>query len=59
MLISQGGNELQLKNHLKAAINIGITKEELFELVLQSYIYNGFPKAISAFKALQEVTEGI
>lgn len=59
MLISQGGNELQLKNHLKAAINVGITKEELFELILQSYVYNGFPKAINAFKVLQEVTKGI
>lgn len=59
MIISQGGNELQLKNHMKAAINVGITKEELFELVLQSYVYNGFPKAINAFKILKEITYDI
>ena len=59
MIISQGGNELQLKNHMKAAINVGITKEELFELVLQSYVYNGFPKAINAFKILKEITDSI
>lgn len=57
MLIAQGGATNQLKNHMLGALNLGITRDELFEVVLQSYLYNGFPKAIAALKVLKEVTD--
>ena len=59
MLIAQGGAPQQLKNHMLAGVNQGIQIEELLEIVLQSYLYNGFPKAIQAYKVLQEVADSI
>lgn len=57
MLISQGGADEQLYNHYLGALHVGITQEELLEVVLQSSIYNGMPKAIQAYKTLQKVLE--
>lgn len=54
MLIAQGGAPDQLRNHFRGALNLGITPEELREVVLQASLYNGFPKAIQAMKVLQE-----
>lgn len=55
MLVAQGGAENQLRNHFLGALNLGIKKEELMELILQSSLYNGFPKAIQAKKLLNQV----
>ena len=57
MIISQGGADEQLKNHFMGALNVGVTKEELLEVILQSALYNGFPKAIKAMKILKQITE--
>lgn len=59
MLISQGGVDEQLYNHFLGALHLGITREELFEVVLQSSIYNGMPKAIHAYKTLQKALEAL
>lgn len=58
-LIAQGSCELQLENHMKGALNLGITIDELFEVVLQSYLYNGFPKAIQSYKVLKKIADSI
>lgn len=55
MLIAQGGADLQLKNHFRGAIHAGLRPEELHEIIIQSALYNGFPKAIKAEQLLQEV----
>ena len=57
MLIAQGGADEQLRNHFMGALNVGVTKEELLEVILQASLYNGFPKAIKALKILKHVTE--
>jgi 4-carboxymuconolactone decarboxylase len=45
----------ELVIHLRGAINNGVTREELKEVLLQSAIYAGVPAANSAFKIAAEV----
>lgn len=55
-LIAQGSPELQLRNHFLGALNVGITNEELIEIILQASLYNGFPKAIKALNVLKSLS---
>lgn len=55
MLTVLGGREPQLKVHLGASLNVGITGRELEELILQTVPYAGFPTAINAMNALKQV----
>jgi len=50
-------HEQEFRMHLKAALSIGITREEIQEVLLQAAIYCGVPAANSAFHAVQEVFE--
>jgi alkylhydroperoxidase/carboxymuconolactone decarboxylase family protein YurZ len=47
----------ELRIHLKAALSIGVTREEIQEVFLQAAIYCGVPAANSAFHAADEVFE--
>lgn len=49
------GNLPQLEVHLQAALNVGITRQELDELVLQVAPYAGFPRAMDALRTLDRV----
>jgi 4-carboxymuconolactone decarboxylase len=45
----------ELRLHLRAAFNNGVTRDEMKEVLLQSAIYCGVPAANSAFHAAEEV----
>jgi 4-carboxymuconolactone decarboxylase len=47
----------ELRMHLRAALNNGVTREEIREVLLQTAIYCGVPAANSAFHLAQEVLE--
>lgn len=47
--------EDEFKLHIKAAVNNGLTKNEIKEVILQSAIYAGVPAANSAFHWAQDV----
>ena len=47
----------ELRLHLRAALNNGVTREEIREVLLQTAIYCGVPAANSAFHLAQEVFE--
>lgn len=47
----------ELRMHLRAAINNGVTREQIREVLLQTAIYCGVPAANSAFHLAQEVLE--
>ncbi|MDB5764680.1 MAG: pcaC [Herminiimonas sp.] len=47
--------EEELKLHLRAAANNGVTRDEIKEVLLQTAIYCGVPAANSAFHMAQEV----
>ena len=54
MLIALNRGE-EFRLHLKAALSIGISREEIQEVLLQAAIYCGVPAANSAFHAAEEV----
>ena len=47
--------EAELRLHLRAAANNGVTREEIKEALMQAAIYCGVPAANSAFHMAQEV----
>ena len=47
--------EHELKLHLRGALNNGLTKDEIKEVLLQTAIYCGVPAAVVAFRAAREV----
>lgn len=47
----------ELRMHLRAALNNGVTREEIREVLLQTAIYCGAPAANSAFHLAQEVLD--
>lgn len=54
-LVTLGTAPLQLKSHIKGALNVGCTKAEIVEAILQMSVYAGFPKAMNAMYAAKEV----
>jgi 4-carboxymuconolactone decarboxylase len=53
-LITQGALE-QLPFHVHAALNVGLSPEEIIELVMHCAGYAGFPKACGALNVIQTV----
>jgi len=45
----------ELKLHVRGAINNGLTKDEIREVLLQTAIYCGVPAAIDSFRGAKEV----
>src|SRR5437016_8381136 len=45
----------ELRMHVRAALNNGVTRDEIREVLLQTAIYCGMPAANSAFHLAQEV----
>ena len=55
MLTALGGREPQLRLHLGAALNVGLSPQEIEEIIIHTVSYAGFPTAINAMRLLQEV----
>ena len=49
------GRTDELKAHLAGALNLGITREELIEVLMQTACYAGVPAAVGALNAAAEV----
>ncbi|ASJ55424.1 4-carboxymuconolactone decarboxylase [Brevibacillus formosus] len=45
----------QLKVHINGALNVGWTKEEIMEIMMQMAVYAGFPAALNGLNAAKEV----
>ncbi len=56
MLVALNRGE-EFRMHVEAALSIGVTREEIRELLLQAAVYCGVPAANSAFRAAEEVLE--
>lgn len=54
-MLSALGKEHELKLHLNGALNNGISKEQIREVLLQVAIYCGVPAAVVAFRCAREV----
>jgi len=57
-LTAMGNAAPQLKVHVQAALNVGVTKEEIVEIMMQMSAYAGFPAALNGLAAAREVFAG-
>jgi 4-carboxymuconolactone decarboxylase len=49
------GREEELRLHIRASRNTGVSRDEVKEVLLQAAVYAGVPAANSAFRIAQEV----
>ncbi|ADF51634.1 Carboxymuconolactone decarboxylase [Zunongwangia profunda SM-A87] len=54
-LAAMGNVEPQLKVHINAALNVGVTSEEISEIMILMSVYAGFPSALNGTLALKDV----
>ena len=54
-LTALGNATPQLKVHLHGALNVGCTREEVVEVIMQMAVYAGFPAALNGLFAAKEV----
>lgn len=54
-MISALNRPHELRLHLRGALNNGLSKEEIREVLLQMMIYCGVPAGVDSFRAAQEV----
>ncbi|MBB5018307.1 4-carboxymuconolactone decarboxylase [Chitinivorax tropicus] len=54
-LTALGNATPQLKVHIQGALNVGCTKEEIVEIIMQMAVYAGFPAALNGLYAAKEV----
>lgn len=47
----------QLRSYITAGLNLGLTREEICEIILHISVYAGFPTAIQGFAVANEVFE--
>ena len=45
----------QLKVHIHGALNVGVTPEQIVEVIIQMAVYAGFPAALNGMTAAKEV----
>ena len=54
-LTAMGTATPQLKAHIAAALHVGLTQEEIIEVIMQMAVYAGFPAALNGLFAAKEV----
>jgi len=54
-LTALGTTASQLKVHIHGALNVGCTREEVVEIMIQMAVYAGFPAALNGVFAAKEV----
>lgn len=54
-LTALGNATPQLKVHIEAGLNVGLSREEITEVIIQMAVYAGFPAALNGLFACKEV----
>jgi 4-carboxymuconolactone decarboxylase len=54
-LTAMGNATPQLKVHIEAGLNVGLSREEITEIIMQMAVYAGFPAAVNGLFAAKEV----
>lgn len=54
-LTALGNARPQLKVHIEAGLNVGLTRDEIAEVIMQMAVYAGFPAALNGLFAAKEV----
>jgi 4-carboxymuconolactone decarboxylase len=50
-----GYPQAELKDHIRGALNVGCTPDEILEIILQMAVYAGFPAALEAVRTAASV----
>lgn len=50
-----GYAQAELKDHIRGSLNVGCTRDEILEIILQMAVYAGFPAALEAVKTAAAV----
>ncbi|TPW32202.1 carboxymuconolactone decarboxylase family protein [Martelella alba] len=53
-LTAMGTAAPQLKVHIQAALNVGIAREEIVEILMQMAVYAGFPAALNGLNVARD-----
>ena len=53
------GREPELKSHIRGGLNLGLTREQIVEIIMQMAFYAGQPAAHAGFRAAKEVFDQI
>lgn len=56
-LTAMGTAAPQLKVHIHGALNVGCTRQEVIEVIIQMAVYAGFPAALNGIFAAKDVFE--
>jgi 4-carboxymuconolactone decarboxylase len=54
-LTALGNCQPQLKVHINGALNVGCTKEQIVETIIQMAVYAGFPSSLNGMALVKEV----
>lgn len=54
-LCAMGTARPQLCVHIRAGLNVGLTRQEITEVLIQMAVYAGFPAALNGLAAAREV----
>jgi 4-carboxymuconolactone decarboxylase len=54
-LVALGNAQPQLKVHIHGALNVGCSREEIIEIIIQMAIYAGFPAALNGMAVAKTV----
>jgi 4-carboxymuconolactone decarboxylase len=50
-----GYPQAELRDHIRGALNVGCTRDDILEIILQMAVYAGFPAALEAVKTAASV----
>ncbi len=54
-MLTAAGRTEEVKIYLRAAENIGVTREDIREVFMQAAVYCGIPAALDSFRVAQQV----
>ena len=54
-LVTLGTAPTELKAHIQGALNVGCTRPEIVEVIMQMAVYAGFPAAVDSLLVAKEV----
>lgn len=58
-LTAMGNAQPQLKVHIAAGLNVGLSRDEIVETIMQMAVYAGFPAALNGLSAAKEVLQAL
>ena len=53
-LVVLGHSPQMIKRHISGALHVGVTREEISEIIAQMVFYGGMPAAVNAFRMAKE-----